>query len=270
MKKLVLLLLILASALVISSCGGRNGGQAEDTTDGIVTTDDTSITEAVTTGAPVPTVPHVELTSRREQIGSSATSFKQLLYPLVTIEGNGSLADTINREIEAACANLFKRSVPGAAAMVRDGAEIEFTISDCKTYFLDGRYLSIAFFANIEVFGSGGDETPDRAYSTLNVDLQTGEVLYGNALISDLEKLKAGIASGKFDRISDGIEVSDTDIAEALVQYRVDYDMYPPVFFADDGATVCVELAKLQGGYVLFKIPNDTTDEYFTDVFSIE
>ncbi len=257
------LILVLLSLLVLASCGKNN-----DVVTTPLTTDVTSeITEFVSDEPAVSSAPQIELVTRTENIASAAGSTKTFIYPKVTVADNSDLSYRINMEIEAACNNLFKRSLPGAASMVNGGAEIIYKTTACNTYLHDERYLSVEFYVTIDVFTGGSDELPSKAYSALNIDLLTGEVFYPEKLIKDLDKLKNALENGIFTA-ADGVELTANEISEALVQYRVDYGIYPSVYFDADKATVCVELAKLQGGYALFYISADDASEYFNDQFT--
>ena len=262
MKKLFLLLLI-AAALLVSCSGKSQEDTAPADTDG---TSAPAVTDVVTDEPTAPAVPQIELVTKTENIGSLQGSTKTFIYPKVTLNGSADLADRINRELEVACTNLYKRSLPGATSMVNGGAEIVYKTTECNTYLHNDRYLYVEFFVTIDVFTGGSDEMPSRAYSAVLIDIATGELCYPERLIKDLDRLKNALESGVFT-VSDGVELTKNDISEALVQYRTDYGIYPSVYFDGERASVCVELAKLQGGYALFYISADKATEYFTNDF---
>ncbi len=262
MKKIQIMLLL--TVLMLASCGKG----ADDVTTPAITDGTTApaVTATVTDAPNVPTSPQIELVTRTENIASAAGSTKTFIYPKVTLSDSGELSERINLEIEAACNNLFKRSLPGAASIVNGGAEIIYKTTACNTYLHNDRYLSVEFHVTIDVFGGVTDEMPSKAYSAFNIDLSTGEVLYPEKLIIDLDKLKDAVINGLFTP-DEGVVLPEADIAEALVQYRADYGIYPAVYFDADRVCVCVELAKLQGGYALFYVSDDKATEYFTDQF---
>lgn len=256
--------LFLAALALFCSCGKRGGETTTAVTTEPVTTPVVATADSDEPQAPA--VPDIELVSRTENISSAAGSTKTFVYPKITLADNTELADRINMEIEAVCHNVFKRSVPGAASMVNGGAEIVYKTTACNYYLHNGKYLSVEFFITIDVFGGVTDEMPSRVYSALNIDLENGEVYYPEKLIKDLDKLKNALENGIFTP-AEGVELTVHDISEALVQYRSDYGIYPSVYFDGERVTVCVELAKLQGGYALFYLSADRASEYFNDQF---
>ena len=98
----------------------------------------------------------------------------------------------------------------------------------------------------------------------MTIDLDTGSVMYSEKSIKDLNLLKQALLDGEFT-LMNGVSLTQSDLEAALVQYRGDYGIYPAVYFGEDSVTVCVELAKLQGGYALYGISADKATDYFTD-----
>ena len=250
------------AVLLFVSCGK---GNSDGTLPPIPETTDVPISDTFATDEPIlPAEPQIELVTHTENIASAAGSTKTFIYPKVSIPESAELTDRINREIEAACNNLFKRTVPGAASMVNGGSEIVYKTTDCNTYIHNGRYLFIEFYVTVDVFGAVADEMPSKAYSAVCIDMSNGVPLYSERIVKDLDKLKDALLNREFT-LAEGTELTDNDISEALIQYRVDYGIYPPVYFDGKRVTVCVELAKLQGGYALFHIPADKAINYFAD-----
>ena len=256
--------LIIALMLILSSCGkGTEEYTTAVATEPITETDGvTTVTEEVI--VPPLAAPIIELVTVKESIGSASSSTKTFIYPKVTIADNNDLTVMINREIESACANLFKRSVPGAASMVSGGSEIFYKTTECNYVLHNDKWLSVEFYVVIDIFGGVVDEMPDKAYSAITIDLETGSVMYAEKFIWDLDKLKKALLGGEFT-LMNSVTLTASDLEAALVQYRADYGIYPSVYFGEGSVTVCVELAKLQGGYALYSISADKATDYFTD-----
>lgn len=264
MNRIIAFLLLASLVISFASCG--NNGEAGVTSDNEITEPISVTTTEPVTEPVAPIAPTFTVTELKTSITSSKSSFKLFRYPVVTVDGNEKLAERINMQILASCEKFFKRCVPGATALVRDGAEIEFEITECKVRMFDNRLLSVAFYSKLELFGIDGDEMPDKAFYSTNIDLTTGEEISGSRLIKDLDKLKELLTSDSVIIVSEMVDTSASVISEALLQYRADYGIYPYVFFDGDGVIVCVELAKLQGGYVLFKITASTAADHFNEV----
>ena len=259
--KLFSLLLCLV-AMVSCSLGGHN--TEHDTSlssDSDVITTDHFTSEVI---MEVVSVPHIQIVEERIQIGSSAVNYKLLRYPNIIFE-DYELSDRINSSIKDALERHFKKMLPGASSLISGGAEIEYVVEKCE-YCLseDNRSISIAFYVDVAVFGSGvSDETADRSFFVLNLDLVNGVVVSNSEYYKDLNLLKEDILLGNIKPFGDSYQIDMDVVREALIQYRTDYSLFPDAYFSYDGVVVAVETTKSYGGYLLFKIPLDIANKYF-------
>lgn len=216
MKKIISILTALALLFALGACK-RGHAETSDTTppDTSVTAPTAPVTTASSeTATDTSAVPPYDTV--RRTVSSSALD---CAYDILTLRD-----EKTDAALAATADEAFATYVPNVSSLEAEGGSATYT-ADLAEIYVDAKWISASFTGSYTVTGADGREARGDVYYTVNVDRESGKLLSGGDIVTDFDALAKALADGKF--------TPGAPDADALAQYRPEYDIYP--YFRADG-----------------------------------
>jgi hypothetical protein len=127
-----------------------------------------------------------------------------------------------------------------------------YEITDVRMMLLTEGFYSAVIFG--EYTGSAGNH-PEYVSYTINADLVSGRLLSTEQLLKNETLVRDLFIEGRF-RMEYGNAglIADMSFSDMMLQYRVEYGIYPDIFFKEGFLGINIELPFVLGGYAGYVI----------------
>lgn len=166
-----------------------------------------------------------------------------MIYPTVSgIDG----ADTVTGLLRDEMDERRREALIGMA-----GGEVNYTVEDTSVKLCTKSFMSLV----VSGYSYVGDAShPEYFVYALNYDIKSKKLMTGSDLIKDFDAVKSSFTSGKFFPMysQDGL-LDEMTYEDMIMEYHVEYGIYPEVYYTKDNFGIAVELVYSLGGYALFE-----------------
>ena len=240
------------SLVVISSLSACGKTEKPPVSNGIDTTD--------TQDMSIPSIPqctyeytiqeHSTIVSETESGGRNT---KFLRFPVLRNMANAEIQTKVNAILLVAAENFYTTTLRDIDIYMEEGTIFNYEVTSCTVEYASDNFLSVRSAIN---FTTSTSEYSTNSVYTTNIDLRTGEELTGEDLFSDFTTINNMFIGGDFTR-EYGLEniLSLTNYSDMILQYKIDRNIYPDVYFNYDKLIINIDLTDSLGSSAGFSIP---------------
>ena len=253
MKKLLLTVLTLALVLSVASCSGTGNGEDTDT-------DDIVTTSAADTEVSSPSVPDCDYTYEiKEEIivihetEDGRKSTKVLRYPVISGMADEEKQNTVNSIFRDTAERQFILNVPDVDIYVIEDTVFNYEVSEVSVEYFSNSFISVK---NSVYSMSGMAMYPECPVYTVNVNLESGEIIDEEVIIGEFNIISSKFIAGDFTMVSGASDLMEnTNYEDMILQYKSEYASYPEIYFTADSLVLCIDLVPSLGSSASFAVP---------------
>ncbi len=250
MKKLLVVFLAFAMVLCVSSCGKTNDGG------GIKESESFSATDSDNTLINDPVCPYTYEIKEEiivvHETEDGRRSTKVLRYPEISGMEDASVQENVNSIFRDVAEKQFKRTVPDVDIYIIEDTIFNYEVSEVEVTLLTNTFASVK---NTVYSMSSNEAYPNCPVYTVNIDLEKGEIIEEEDIISDFNLISSAFLAGDFTMVSGAETLFDnTNYDDMILQYKSDYASYPELYFTPDSLGISIDLVAALGSNACFEI----------------
>lgn len=254
MKKLLVIFLALVILVCASSCGETNvpdgGKDSESERESNFASD--SETQALNEPVCLYTYEIKEEIIVVHETEDGRRSTKVLRYPEIIRAEDSTPMEEINAIFRDIAEKQFKRNVPDVDIYIIEDTIFNYEVSEVEVMLLTNKLVSVK---NTVYSMSSNASYPSCPVYTVNIDLEKGEIIEEDAIISDFNLISSAFLAGDFSMVSGADDLlENTNYEDMILQYKSDYASYPEVYFTPDSLGICIDLVSALGSNACFEI----------------